>query len=135
MAAIYELMRLWTTVFAFSGVSQEPKVDVIPIVEHGHIVFDIPRSHVNNLMRVRVEDEAGKPLWVVDFPGGQRSRKITYGIVPTARNQPARQEVPFGNQLPPPIRGKTVHISVQYQYDTFMAACSSEYTKKIGIPK
>jgi hypothetical protein len=134
MARIFALV-LGATPFVFlSGCSQVPRIDVVPVVENQRVVFDIPHSGVNGILGFEVEDESGKPLWVVKT-SYEKGRKFIYGVLPTGGNMEAQQEFPPANRLPAEVRGKTVTVLVTYQYDSHMAPCSGTYRKTVRVPE
>ena len=116
------------------GCGQRPRLDVITSVdEKGRVVFEVPRSDVNGLLSLKVADESGKLLWEVDM-SYEKGTQITYGILPTGGNMTARQIVPADGAAPPDIRGRRVHIHVEYQYDEFMAPSAGHFEKFIDVP-
>lgn len=134
MARILILVLGATPLVVLSGCSQVPRIDVVPVVENQRVVFDIPHSGVNGILGFEVEDESGKPLWVVKT-SYEKGQKLIYGVLPTGGNMEAQQEFPPTNQPPAEVRGKTVTVSVTYQYDSHMAPCSGTYRKTVRVPE
>jgi hypothetical protein len=99
------------------GCGQRPRLDVTPTLEDGRVVFNVPFSDVNGILRFTVEDELGKLLWDVDTPY-YKGHTITFGVPPRRGDRVARQEFPPDGQPPPDIRGKTVRVSIEVQYDS-----------------
>lgn len=117
------------------GCSNIPTVDVLPVVENGQVVFDISHSGiVNGILGLRVEDESGAPLWVVKM-SYEKGRTITYGVLPTGGNMTAKQEFPPEDRAPAEICGRTVRVTVEYQYDSKMTPFSSKFSKTVTVPR
>lgn len=114
------------------GCGQRPRMDVQVAVEDGRVVFDVPRSDENGLLGFRVEDEAGAILWQVKMSYDE-GRRITYGVLPTGGNMAARQVVPADGAAPPDIRGRTVRVRVEYQYDD-PAPSAAHFDKVVRVP-
>lgn len=126
-------MTAVAVVSLFVGCGQLPRIDVSPVVENERIVFDVQHSGINGILGFRVEDDAGELLWDVRT-SYEKGRKITYGVLPPGGNRSARQEFPPQGQPPPDIRGKTVTVCVEYQYDS-PAPSSGTVRKTIRIPQ
>ncbi len=116
----------------FIGCGQIPRLDVKPALQNGRVVFDVPHRGINGILGFRVQDEAGNPLWAVttSYEAGHR---IVYGVVPPGNNMAARQEFPADNQPPADIRGKTVKVLVNYQFDR-MVPLGGTFEKTVKIP-
>jgi hypothetical protein len=119
--------------FLLWGCAQLPTIEVAPAIESQQVVFDISHKDINGLLGFRVEDESGKPLWVVhmNYDTGHR---IIYGVLPTDIPT-TRQEFPPEGRPPVSIRGKKVKITVEYQYDSNLTACMGSCTKTVQIPE
>ena len=128
-------MRKWWLLLVplgaiFAVVScQGPRIDVVPFVEGNRVVFDIPRSGINGLLGIIVEDEAGHILWKVNLKY-YNGRQITYGEMPRG----SKQVIPADGSTPPDIRGRRVQIQVEYQYDEFMAPSAACFVKSVQVP-
>jgi hypothetical protein len=93
------------------------------------VVFEVPHTDLNGLLRFRVDDEGGAVLWQIDL-SSEQGRRITYGLVPTS----GKQLVPANGTAPPDIRGRRVQVRVKYQYDEFTAPSAAEFKKTIQVP-
>jgi hypothetical protein len=118
---------------SLSGCGQNPRVDVSAAIENGQVVFNISHSGINGILGVGVKD-GDKTLWAVST-SYEKGHKITYGLLPTGGNMTAMQTIPEQGEGPPDIRGKTVTVSISYQYDRPFAPCSGSAEKALVIPK
>ena len=109
-----------------------PEIDVTVAIEGDRVVFDIDHRHVNGLTRFQVHDQAGALLWDLNL-SYERGHRIEYGRLPPGGSTPARQAHPPDSAEPPDIRGTTVQVSVQYQYDRPHPATST-FSKAIAVP-
>ena len=128
-------MRITTVVIALlliSGCGQHPRVDVSPAIENGQVVFSIPFSGINGILGFEVND-GNETLWAVNT-SYDKGHKIIYGVLPTGGNMTANQTFPPDGKAPLDIRGKTVTVSVTYQYDSGFTACSGMFEKSMAIP-
>src|SRR5262249_42661221 len=112
------------------GCGQSPKVDVTAATEGERVIFHVPYSGINGILRFRVEDKEGAPLWDV-VTSYEKGHRIVYGVLPSGGNMAARQEFPLDNRSPANIRGKTVAVVVEYQYDSGMAACCGTFRQVV----
>jgi hypothetical protein len=101
-------------------------------VEGDKVIFNVPHSGVNGLLGFRVDDEAGQVLWDVRL-AYEEGHRFTYGVLPTGGNMPAKQKYPDSDRPPVDIRGKTVIVSIQYQYDS-PAPSAGTFKKTVRIP-
>jgi len=116
------------------GCAQIPRVDVTPKVQNGAVVFDIPQSGINSIFAFEVKDEAGQTVWKIDLLAKVDTlNSITYGVVPTGKDIRASQVVPSDNLPAPDIRGKTVKVTITYQYDAW-AACEGSVSRTVHVP-
>ena len=120
-------------VICVSGCGQRPRIDVSVSIDDGRVAFDIPRRDVNGLLSFRVEDLNGKVLWQINvsYELGQR---IIYGVLPTGGNMDAKQVIPSDGKAPPDIRGHSVRVIVEYQYDELMAPSAADFEKTVQVP-
>jgi hypothetical protein len=110
------------------GCGQSPRIDVTARIEDGEVVFDIPHTGINGLLRFIVKDEEGKSLWSVDLTY-ETGHKIMYGEVPKG----GKQQLPADGTRPPRIGGRAVVVIVKYQYDDQVPSADS-FSKTIHIP-
>ncbi len=117
----------------FRGCGQHPVVSVSAKVEGNDVVFHIPHYDVNGLLGFEVADNQGVVLWRIKLPY-EKGHAITYGVLPQGGNMAARQEIPPPPTTPSPIRGKTVFVRVEYQYDADFAASIGSIQQQLTIP-
>jgi hypothetical protein len=115
-----------------SGCGQHPRIDISPTVEGGQVVFHVPFSGVNGLLKFAVKD-GETMLWDVTM-SYDKGHKIVYGVLPTGGNMPAKQVFPPPGQAPRDIRGRTVTVCVEYQYDDGFSACCRSFKKVVEVP-
>jgi hypothetical protein len=126
------LVSVSLTLLAFLGCGQRPRLDVVPTLEEGRVVFNVPFSGINGLLQFTVEDESGKRLWDVKT-SYYKGHAITYGVLPTGGSTVIRQDFPPNDQPPPDIRGKTVRVSIEYQYDDPIPSART-FKKTVQVP-
>jgi hypothetical protein len=114
------------------GCGQRPRVDVVPAVEDGQIVFNISYSGINGILGFDVM-EGEEKLWSIGM-SYEKGHKIVYGLLPTGGNMAAQQSMPANGAAPPDIRGKTVNVRVTYQYDSGISACAGSIERTVVIP-
>jgi hypothetical protein len=116
------------------GCAQHPKLDVVPrLVDDGHVSFDLSATGIREVYSFGVEDTFGNPIWEVDLHQKFNTKTIEYGVLPAGGRLAASQIFPPENKAPIEIRGKTVVVSVYYQYDAY-APSTGTYEKTIQIP-
>src|SRR6516162_9142792 len=101
-----KLMSVGAWVLLLFGCGQNPRIDVVPEIENGRVVFKVPHSGINGILSFRVM-EGDKDVWIV-LPHYETGHRIVYGELPTGGNMPAEQTVPAPGQPLPDIRGKSV---------------------------
>lgn len=114
------------------GCAPPPRIDVSASLEGGRVIFNIDHHHINGLLRFQVRDSSGNLLWDLDL-SYERSRRIEYGVLPTKGGRPAKQVYPPANTTLLDIRGTTVQILIEYQYDAPWPS-SGTFQKTIAIP-
>lgn len=112
---------------------QEPRVDVSAVVRGKYVRFNIPYAGINGILGFGVEDNTGKPLWTVRT-SYEKGHTIVYGTVPAGGNMPACQLFPPEGK-PADIRGQTVTVWIEYQYDKGFAPCCHTFRKTLVIPR
>ena len=118
--------------YALLGCEQSPKMDVKPVIENGQVVFEVPHKGIISIHVFRIEDEDGKPLW--DLHTTYKGHRIIYGVAPASGSMRAQQKVPPEGEIPVPIRGRTVIVTVVYEYDENMTPSAGTYRKTVQIP-
>jgi hypothetical protein len=119
--------------FYFRGCGQHPVVSVSAKVEGNRVVFHIPHYDVHGLLGFEVSDSQGVVLWRISLPY-EKGHSITYGVLPKGGNMAATQEIPPAPTSPPPIRGKTVVVRVDYQYDADFSPSIGSIRQQLDIP-
>jgi hypothetical protein len=127
-----KLMSVGAWVLLLFGCGQNPRIDVVPEIENGRVVFKVPHSGINGILSFRVM-EGDKDVWIV-LPHYETGHRIVYGELPTGGNMPAEQTVPAPGQPLPDIRGKSVTVRITYQFDSRFSACSGQFEKAVVIP-
>jgi hypothetical protein len=115
-----------------SGCGQNPRIDITPGLESGHVVFNVAATGMNGLLRFAVMGGTNA-LCEVDT-SYDRSTKVVYGVLPTNGNMAARQVFPPPGVTPASIRGKMVTLRVDYQYDHGFAPCVGHFEKSVQVP-
>jgi len=126
--------RLLTTTLVsllLLGCGQRPQITVTTSLLDDQIVFSFSHSQINGIIGFRVKDEADNLLWSVKNPDDQG---ITYGRLPgNGGYAKPTQLFPLDNTSPVSIRGTTVTVFIDYQYDN-LAPSTGTYRKTIAIP-
>jgi hypothetical protein len=94
---------------------------VTALVDKDEVVFRIDYSHINSLLRFKVQDTNDATLWEVTMDH-ENIHKVTYGNVLVGVNKPFVQLQPADGSKPPDIRGKSVNVLVEYQFDNVVAS-------------
>jgi hypothetical protein len=134
----YQLGRLignsvvWVSLLSCLGCAQHPKVDVVPRILENDVVFDISTSGINGILGFRINDSSGSLIWAITLDG-QIINRIQYGVLRTGELAEARQTFPPDRKAPVDIRGKSVVVSIHYQYDAY-AARAGTIEKTVAIP-
>jgi hypothetical protein len=125
---------------SLAGCGQRPRVDVSATIEDGRVVFDVPHSGMNEIMSIRVKEQNGELIWHLSL-GSQNwhkeALKVTYGVVPPRETDleiPPSQIFPSDNTPPRNIRGETLNVLIEYQYDSGLAACAGSFSKTLKVP-
>jgi hypothetical protein len=90
------------------------------------------------VQQFHVQDEEGRPLWIVSGSGQNGIRKITYGVPPFDRSylggRPQQQGLPTGNKLPEDIIGKEIRIKVHYRFKSLFGPGIEIYEATVAVP-
>lgn len=115
-----------------SGCGQHPRIDVAASIEDEKVVINVSFTQINGISALIVS-EGEKTLWSVTT-SYENGHKFVYGEVPKGGNMPAQQTNPPVGEHAPNIRGKTVTVSVVYQYDSGFSAMTGTFRKSIRVP-
>jgi hypothetical protein len=115
------------------GCGQHPRVDAVPEIRDNRIFFVLSTKDINRLLGFKVQDDSGRLLWDLGF-SYEKIQEIEYGVLPiTSGSVAPRQVFPPEDEPPENIRGKTVIVSIEYQYDSIVAR-SGTFKKTLKIP-
>jgi len=126
------LISLVMIAFCGPGCGQRPKLDVKARLSDDRIVFDIPASGINDVHVFEVDDESRMPIWRVSLHGHEY-KCIEFGALPKGGLSEARQTFPPEGNAPANIRGKTVLVRIQYQYDSPVPSLGT-FEKIVQVP-
>jgi hypothetical protein len=119
-------------VFCCAGCGQHPKIDVVPSLLDDRVVFDITAAGIRDVQLLRVDDENRMAIWGLSLHG-HGYKRIEYGILPEGGLSEARQTFPLEGKAPANIRGQTVVVKIQYQYDAIAPSVGS-FEKTVHVP-
>jgi hypothetical protein len=114
------------------GCAQNPRITITPSIVNDRVVFNLTTSGINGILGVEVRDANGT-LWEIRT-SYEKGNRIVYGELPTGGNMAARQTFPPPGTAPKGIRGKTVTVRIDYQYDQWISACAGDVEKVLVIP-
>jgi hypothetical protein len=133
MAKLVSILAISLIITSLVGCGQKPRLDASAEIRKDRIIFVLSIKDINVLLHFRVKDESGNQIWDVHL-SYDMSHEIEYGVLPTNGNMAARQLFPPEDKQPVNIRGKTVIVSIEYQYDA-IAPSAGTFKKTLKIPQ
>ncbi|MDY0363067.1 MAG: hypothetical protein RBR08_16585 [Desulforegulaceae bacterium] len=108
-----------------------PKLDVKVDIKEESLIFMFKYKNINGMLNfLTSENDRESPFWRLKM-NYFREQKLLYGVIPTSHktfsgstNQ-VQQIFPENNEKPTSyIENKKINVRIDYQYDTFLTACT-----------
>ncbi len=111
----------------------EPSVLISATVEGEDVVFQLQQRNTLGLLAFQVDELGGDVLWKMDLPYS-RENALVYGKLPAKVGPIAAYQTISGKGIaPPPIRGKSVVVTVTYRRNERFPSAAS-HRQRLRIP-